>query len=88
MLFCFLNMRRAQTPGLPLGLDLLLLTNSDNRGTKRAGECTERLVHTLNNEASHGLGVGEIELHDAGIDSAVLLMNPSFDLFPFWGRLA
>ena len=27
-------------------------------------------MHTLNNEASHGLGVSEIELHDAGIDSA------------------
>ncbi len=57
-------MRKTQSPGLPLGLDLLLLTNSDNRGTKRAGERTERLVHTLNDEASHGLGVSEIELHD------------------------
>ena len=81
-------MRRAQSPGPLLVLDLLLLTNSDNRGTKRAGECTERLVHTLNDEASHGLGVSEIELHDAGIDVAVLLLNPSFDLFPIWGRLA
>ena len=55
----------ANPPGLSLGLDLLLLTNSDNRGTKRASECTERLVHTLNDEASHGLGVSEIELHDS-----------------------
>ena len=39
-------------------------------------------MHTLNDEASHGLGVSEIELHDAGIDGAVLLLNPSFDLFP------
>ena len=45
-------------------------------------------MHTLNDEASHGLGVSEIELHDAEIDNAVLLMNPSFDLFPIWGRLA
>ena len=81
-------MRRAQTPGLPLGLDRLLLANSDNRRTKRAGECTERLVHTLNNEASHGLSVSEIELHDAGIDSAFLLLKSSFGLFPIWGRLA
>ena len=88
MLFCFLNMRRAQTPGLPLGLDFLLLTNSDNRRTKRAGECTERIVHTLNSDASHGLGVSEIELHDAGIDSAFLLLKSSFGLFPIWGRLA
>ena len=65
MLFCFLNMRRAQSPGPLLVLDLLLLTNSDNRGTKREGGCMERLVYTLNDEASHGLGVSEIELHDA-----------------------
>ena len=51
--------------GLALGLDLLFPTNSDNRGTKRASECTERLMHTLNDEASHGLGVSEIELHDS-----------------------
>ena len=88
MLFCFLSMRGPQNSGVPLGLNLLLFRDSDGRRTKRAGECTEWLVHTLNNEASHGLGVSEIELHDAEIDNAVLLMNPSFDLFPIWGRLA
>ena len=81
-------MRGAQIPGLPLGLDLLLLSDSDGRRTKRPGECTERLVHTLNDDASHGLGVSEIELHDAGIDSAFLLLKSSFDLFPIWGRFA
>ena len=56
-----------------IGLDLLLLSDSDGRRTKRAGKCTEWLVHTLNNEASHGLCLSKVELHGFASNGTFLL---------------
>ena len=44
-------------------------------------------MHTFNNEASHGLCVGEIELHDCCVHRGVLLVKLSLDLVPICGRL-
>jgi len=41
----------------------VFLANSDRCGAKCAGQCTKRLMHTFNNEASHCLGIRKIEFH-------------------------